>query len=120
MAKSPEAVTDAFTTLANPVRRYVLYTLAEQEGPSEFDSLATQVTAWRTASDPDDVDDATLADVRMDLHHVHLPKLADLGVITYKDNPGEISLADDTDSLESFLDPARRADFGTTAPTERL
>lgn len=92
MAESTEAVTDTFSTLANPVRRYVLYYLAEQGTPVTFDCLATRVAAWRTDSTPDAVDDATLAEIRTVLYHVHLPKLADLGVITYEDNPGEIAL----------------------------
>lgn len=120
MAQSPAAVTDAFTTLADPLRRYVLYYLAEQEAPVAFDRLATQAAAWRADSTPDAVDDATLAEIRTALYHVHLPKLADLGVITYRDDPGVITLTDETDSLEPFLDPARPADLGTDALGEQL
>ena len=48
MAKSTEAVTNPFSTLSYPVRRYVLYYLAEQETPVSFDRLATRVAAWHT------------------------------------------------------------------------
>lgn len=119
MAESTEAVNDTFSALSNPVRRIVLYYLAEQETPVTFDRLAIQVAAWRTDSDPDAVDDATLTEIRTALYHVHLPKLADFGIITYKANPGEIALTDDTDSLEPFLEPACRADLGTGMPFEQ-
>lgn len=49
---------------------------------------------------------------------MHLPKLADVGVITYEDNPGEITLTDDTDSLDPFMESARRADRGTCTASE--
>ncbi|WP_254810536.1 DUF7344 domain-containing protein [Natronosalvus amylolyticus] len=119
MAESTEAVTDTFATLADPVRRYVLYYLSEQETPVSFDRLTTRVAAWRTDSTPDVVDDATLTEMRTALYHVHLPKLADLGVITYESNPGEIALTDDTVSLDPFLEPARRADLWTEPPSEQ-
>ncbi|TKR27960.1 DUF7344 domain-containing protein [Natronomonas salsuginis] len=120
MTETTGAVTDAFTALTDPVRRYVLYYLTNQEAPVSFDSLTTQAAAWDTDSEPDAVDDETLAEVRTALYHVHLPKLADLGVITYEANPGEIALTDDTDSLDPFLEPARQADLGTGTPTEQV
>lgn len=120
MAESTEEVTDVYSALADPVRRYVLYYLTEQESPVTFDRLVTRVAARRADSDPDSVDDATLDEVRTTLYHVHLPKLADLGAITYEDTPGEIALTDDTDSLSPFLEPARRADLGTEPPTEQV
>lgn len=48
MAESTEEVTDTFSILADPIRRYVLYYLAEQETPVSFDRLATRVAAWHT------------------------------------------------------------------------
>ncbi|AHG01886.1 hypothetical protein HALLA_00915 (plasmid) [Halostagnicola larsenii XH-48] len=83
MAKSTEAVTNTFSILADSVRRYVLYYLDEQETPVSLDRLATRVAAWHTDSTPDAVDDATLAEIRTALHHVHLPKLTEAGYITW-------------------------------------
>jgi hypothetical protein len=83
MAQSTEAVTNTFRILADPVRRYVLYYLDEQETPVSFDRLATRVAAWHTDSDPNAVDDATLTEICMALHHVHLPKFAEAGYIEW-------------------------------------
>lgn len=68
MAESNEAVPNAFSTLADPVRRRVLDDLDEQETPISFDRLATRVAVWHTDSDPDAVDDATLTEMRTALY----------------------------------------------------
>ncbi|WP_254538431.1 DUF7344 domain-containing protein [Halomarina litorea] len=83
MAQSTEAVTNTFSILANPVRRYVLYYLDEQETPVSLDRLATRVAAWHTDSDPDAVDDATLTKMRTALYRVHLPKFSEAGYIAW-------------------------------------
>ncbi|MUW13878.1 hypothetical protein GJ633_03800 [Halorubrum sp. CBA1125] len=83
MALSTEAVTNTFRILADPVRRYVLYYLDEQETPVSLDRLATRVAAWHTDSDPDAVDDATLTEMRTALYHVHLPKFSETDYIEW-------------------------------------
>jgi len=83
MAQSTEAVTNTFSILADPVRRYVLYYFDEQETSVSFDRLAMRVAAWHTDSDPDTVDDATLTEMRTALYHVHLPKLAEAGYFAW-------------------------------------
>lgn len=114
MVESTEEVTDTFSILAHPVRRYVLYYLAELEAPVTFDRLATRVAAWQTDSDPETVNSDTLDQIRTVLYHVHLPKLAEVGVITYDDNPGDITPTDAIDSLAPFIEPARRAELGAS------
>ena len=83
MAESTEDVTDTFHALADPVRRYVLYSLDEQETPVSVDRLATRIAAWHTDSDPDVVDDAALTRIRTVLYHVHLLKLAKADYIAW-------------------------------------
>ncbi|WP_436908961.1 DUF7344 domain-containing protein [Halosimplex marinum] len=83
MAQSTEAVSNTFCILSNPVRRYVLDYLDEQETPVSLDRLATRVVAWHTEGDPDAVDDATLTEIRTALYHVHLPKFAEAGYIEW-------------------------------------
>lgn len=62
-------------SLADPRRRAVLSVLADRDTPLSRAELAREVLA----RDPD-LDEE---EVRVSLHHVHLPKLADAGVITY-------------------------------------
>lgn len=117
MAQTTDAVTHTFSTLADPIRRCVLYYLAEQENPVSFDQLVSQVAASCTGSRPDAVDDETIAEMRVSLYHRHLPKLADLGVISYDDNLGEITLTEDADSIVSILNSARESDCEIEPPS---
>lgn len=69
--------------LGNPQRRSVLQELASLAGDEvSFETLADRV-AQREPLDRDRV--------ASDLHHIHLPKLADLGVITYDVNSQRIT-----------------------------
>lgn len=83
MTESTEAVTNTFSTLADPVRRYALDYLDGQEAPVDFDRLATRVAAWHIDGDPEAVDDATLTEMRTALYHMHLPKLAEADYIAW-------------------------------------
>ncbi|WP_254532773.1 DUF7344 domain-containing protein [Natrinema gelatinilyticum] len=117
MVEPSNEITDAFTVLADTRRRYALYYLTRQEPPVSFESLVSHVAGWETDTAPDAVDDATLDAVGVELHHVHLPMLSEHGVVTYKANPGEIELVDDTDALQFLLDVARRSEFGEDVST---
>lgn len=75
----------AFEVLAHRHRRTVLRHLVESDGPTTVDQLARTII----------VDDDTrpdLDDVRLQLHHVHLPKLRRAEVVAY-------NTADDTSSF---------------------
>ncbi|ADB63403.1 hypothetical protein Htur_4616 (plasmid) [Haloterrigena turkmenica DSM 5511] len=103
MAKSTEAVTNTFSTLADPVRRYVLHYLDEQETPVSFDRLATRVAVWHTDSDPDAVDDATLTEMRTALYHMHLPKLAEASYIEWDKDTHTIRRGPNFDEIVPLL-----------------
>ncbi|WP_457590056.1 DUF7344 domain-containing protein [Halalkalicoccus salilacus] len=48
-----------------------------------------------TSTDATDVDEGDLRRVRLTLHHVHLPKMADRGVLSYDRHRRAVALADD-------------------------
>ncbi|MDS0294009.1 DUF7344 domain-containing protein [Halogeometricum luteum] len=83
MAQATEAVTNTFSILSNPVRRYVLYYLDEQETPVSLNCLATRVATWHIDCDPDAVDDATLTEMRTALYHIHLPKFSEADYLAW-------------------------------------
>ena len=97
-----DAVLDA---MASPWRRGILYLLSER-GPLEIDDLADGLGAWNEVVDhggrtlPDDVEM-----LRVRLHHVHLPKLEDAGLVEYE--RGEpVALAQLSGDIEELLDVA--------------
>lgn len=83
----PEPSLDTvFGLLANRRRRYVLYYLADEDEETvvRVEEVAAQIASWErewnaTASE----DAAARRTVRIDLHHNHLPRLDDAGLIEY-------------------------------------
>jgi hypothetical protein len=83
-----------FEILANQQRRYTLYHLSKMKGVtitlSELiDVLVQDVTATRTQ-------------LRLELHHCHLPKLADYNIIEY-DPRSQTIRYHNSDRLETLL-----------------
>lgn len=75
-----ELSTDArYELLAVERRRIALAVVADSDGPLTLHELASAV-AEREADAPD-ADDAEA--VAISLHHVHLPRIADAGIVTY-------------------------------------
>lgn len=90
------AETDAlFGVLANANRRFVLEHLAERERDPTLEQLAAALAAWNDTLSPEDA--------RIALHHVHLPKLEEVGIVTYDET---ISLTDDAAHSLDLVDAA--------------
>lgn len=86
--------------LANDRRRYLLsYLSTEATDPVSKDELR-DVIAERERPDPGPA--AHRVRISIDLHHIHLPKLADAGVIEY-DPVAETVSYKGSDRLESLL-----------------
>jgi len=107
-----DAVLDA---MASPWRRRILYLLRER-GPVGLDDLADGLGTWNEVVDhgadglPDDVEI-----VRVRLHHVHLPKLEDAGLVEYE--RGEpVALAQLSGDIEELLDVAGGLELPVEGP----
>ncbi len=74
----------AFEVLAHRHRRTVLRYLVESDGPATLDQLTEMIVAESGARADRDA-------VRLQLHHVHLPKLRRAEVVAYDDPDGPIS-----------------------------
>ena len=75
-----------FRLLANPRRRYTLYYLEETENAvvtvSELtDYLIYCEREWKQTDDRPEADHRD--DIRISLHHNHLPRIASMGLIDY-------------------------------------
>lgn len=71
--------------LSSKRRRIVCNVLAEEDAPIGFEELATTVFARENAAESG-------GDVKIALHHVHLPKLDAAGVIDYDVDARQISV----------------------------
>jgi hypothetical protein len=77
-----------YQILSSDRRRTTLNVLAEETAPVELEALAASVATQE--NDADTVSDATIKQVASTLHHIHLPKLADFGVVDYDANATRI------------------------------
>lgn len=106
----PDQDADAvFTALAAAQRRQLLATLTEYS-PSETVAFATLQSTLT-----DDLEHADARDVRIGLHHVHLPLLADHGFVRWDPETNEIGRGPRFDELEPMLegvDDGRLVDGG--------
>jgi len=89
----------AFELLSREHRRRVLYYLMDNEGAASIDDIAEHA-----AGASDDAADAAA----VGLHHTHLPRLADAGVIDYDRDTERVSLAANADRLGPYLELAAR------------
>lgn len=78
-----EALTDSerYDLLANERRRTVLAVLDRETTPVTLETMAGEVADCESVADAPDT--GAVRSVQVSLHHVHLPKMAQLGVLTY-------------------------------------
>ena len=97
--------------LADERRRTVLRCLRSAAEPIAVADLARDVTGRERDVDVGEFPADAIESVYVDLHHVHLPKLADAGYVRYLDDGNCVALTDDVDSLVPALERiARRTD----------
>ncbi|MDG5776619.1 hypothetical protein VB773_22380 [Haloarculaceae archaeon H-GB2-1] len=85
---------ERYDVLQSSRRRIALSVLEHESAPIHIDRLASTIAAQETASSDDEADPKRIA---ISLHHNHLPKLDDHGIVEY-----------DTDSKEVAFTPSRR------------
>jgi len=100
--------TDAtLSALADGRRRTALAQLLTARGRTPVDVLATRVAAVEAGVSPVDVDADRHGDVAVDLHHHHLPKLDDVGLLDLAD--GGAVATDRANQFERVLETVERA-----------
>lgn len=103
-AQSPEEV---FTLLSNRRRRDAVDVLSNQETAVTLRKLVDSIAARETGTD--DVPEEAADAVATALHHVHLPKLDQAGVVSYHPTAGTVEYHE-SPALESLLAASETAD----------
>lgn len=86
---SPElSLSDAYRVLSSQRRRLALEALESRDLPLSLDDLATGIA--RLEGDNDGVAPEPTERITVDLHHCHLPMLADVGIIDYDAATGHV------------------------------
>ncbi|WP_459193876.1 DUF7344 domain-containing protein [Halosimplex sp. J119] len=88
-----------FEALAPAERRVVLARLLDRrERATEshdrvaLADLAVELAAWKRDTGTGDVEDAAVESAHAKLYHVHVPKLADAGVVSHDREDGSVAL----------------------------
>lgn len=97
---------EVFSALSHPRRRYLLYTLINGHSEETLPELATKIVAWERDKSTAEVTDEERREVHLSLYHAHVPKLADLGIVEYRQAEDIIVRARNTEQVQAVLDGA--------------
>ncbi|MXR52974.1 hypothetical protein GRX03_15345 [Halovenus sp. WSH3] len=97
-----------FDILSSPRRRYVLYHLRTTGETVQLTDLAEEVAAWENDTDPSEITEQERKRVYVSLYQTHIPRLAEVGLIEYDKDTGEIALADQARDIDRYLDANSR------------
>lgn len=85
-----------YQAMAQPVRRAVVEAVLEGGKKASIDDIVAQLC-------DDDADEQTVTRVASSLHHVHLPVLAEVGLVTYDSTEKYAQPTDTAGQLPLFL-----------------
>lgn len=97
--------TEIFPLLANNRRRNLLHYLAGRAGSVSIGELAEQLAIWEDAPTYDQYER-----ILTSLYHIHLPKLAEAGIIDYEIEQETVTGLAAIDTVRPYLDLAIRDD----------
>lgn len=95
---------DVFDALASARRRYILSVLQDHEMLALAD-IADEIATWEHDAPLPEITPETVKDIYVSLHHRHLPKLVDSGLVIYDDETELVGLADAGRAVDPDIDP---------------
>lgn len=96
---------EIFHVLQNERRRNALRYLQGKDEPVRMRDLAEQVAAWEHDTTVVQLSSTQRQRVYIPLYQSHLPKLDEMGVITYQQNRGIVQREPRADLFDPYLDP---------------
>jgi len=98
---------DLFSLLRNERRRSVIHYLREHDGPADLRDLSEHIAAMENDCEPDEVTYKQRKRVQTALYQMHLPKLADQGIVAYDRRAGRVELASGAENCLPYLEADR-------------
>lgn len=95
---------DLFRVLESSRRRFVLRQVSAVDGEIPVELLGHRLASWEAGATPVTAADERVA--RIALEHVHLPRLAAAGLVTYDAGGGAVERAEWAGSLGDALEDA--------------
>lgn len=92
--------------LRNDRRRHTIESLRDSDGVSKVNVLAETIAASESGTDPPPTNKRQ--SVYVSLHQTHLPKLDDLGIISYDSEDRTVELLDRVEQVEMYMEVVPR------------
>ncbi|WP_394345825.1 DUF7344 domain-containing protein [Halegenticoccus tardaugens] len=99
-----------FELLKNRRRRDILRYLLSTERTVTLSELAEQIAAWENDIEVRELGSDQRKRVYVALYQTHLPKMDDAGIIDYDQDRGNITLSENADLLNMYLDTGTESD----------
>ena len=93
------SVDELFDVLSQTRRRTVLSILTERQSAMDVSALADEVAARETDAAPATLSESTVHEIKVTLHHVHLPKLDDVELVDYDRDDRTVTTTNTTDAV---------------------
>jgi hypothetical protein len=100
----------AFDLLANRRRRRALTVLEADDRRLTVHDLTRELAVEEAGTLITDVPAETVRDIFVSLRHIHIPKLADLGIVDYDRDRGLVEPTDRLAGLEPYLSIVSESD----------
>lgn len=110
---------ERFDLLSNDKRRYTIQYLAQNGENATLGDLADRLTALENGGDGDDASLDRRKSVYTSLQQLHLPRLAEAGVVQYDASDGTVELGPTGKDLYEHLDAGHEKDDSRGYPDER-
>lgn len=102
LREAARSTDDLFEVLSNAHRRFVVSCLATHPNPLAVADFATELACWECKTPSDHISAEQVESRYINLYHVHIPKMADAGILRYNQEQDTIALADECDGITSF------------------
>lgn len=100
------SVETLFDVLESSHRRFVLSNLSNSPPPVKIDDLAERIASAEAGAAVADASSEMVNEIEILLYHVHLPKMADVGLVTYDSSEGTVEPGDAIDGAQGYLELA--------------
>lgn len=104
--KNPLDTEAIHSVLSNQRRRLALETLREADGPLDLRDLSEQIAAAETGESPPPRNKRQ--SVYVSLHQTHMPKLKDLGIVSYDEQSKFVSLEEPMSDVAVYMETVPR------------
>lgn len=108
-------IDEIFEALDHFRRRYLAFSLLFENQPIDLVDAARELYAWEESVPLDAVDEADLTEVATALYHVHVPKLRELGIVTYDEDERTLEPGQNTAHVEALVQASSSFDRAETA-----